>query len=224
MMVGNGGAPASVSISYTDIQGLADSVVTNSGSTVDWGLGNINLDPQFTSPGSLDALRVYTEGDYHLLASSPCIDAGDPAFAVAPDATDIDGNLRVLGAKVDMGADEFDGPAQSPINAIVKVTPKILNLTSSGNWISCTISLPDGCDIGDVVVDSIRLNGKISPVETEVNKQGRKLHVKFDRHGTQGMLMDVEGSVLLKVTGNLEDGTAFQGQDTIKIARANGNK
>ena len=221
------GAPSSVQISYCNIQGLTENVVCDSASTVNWGQGNINLDPQFTSPGSLDALRVYTQGDYHLLASSPCIDAGDPDFVAAPDATDIDGNLRVLGAKVDMGADEFDGPAQSPINAIVKVTPKILNLTSSGNWISCTISLPDGCDIGDVVVDSIRLNGQngqISPVETEVNKQGRKLHVKFDRHGTQGMLMDVEGSVLLVVTGNLEDGTAFQGQDTIKIARANGKK
>jgi hypothetical protein len=73
------------------------------------------------------------------------------------------------------------------------------------------------------VVDSICLNGQISPVETEVNRQGRKLHVKFDRPATQGMLMDVEDSVLL-VTGNLEDGTTFQGQDTIKIVQAAGKK
>jgi hypothetical protein len=42
------------------------------------GAGNLDLDPLFA-----DAFN----GDYHLLAGSPCIDAGDPAGALDPDHT-----------------------------------------------------------------------------------------------------------------------------------------
>jgi predicted outer membrane repeat protein len=212
IMVG-AGTPTSVQISYCDIQGLTENAVCDSGSTVNWGQGNINLDPLFTSPGQMDSSRVYIEGDYHLLENSPCIDAGDPAFTAAPDATDIDGNPRISGAKVDMGADEF----QSFIPARIKIKPRALNLKGNGRFVFCSIAFEAGYDVADIVVDSIRLNGQISPVETKVNKQGRKLHVKFDRPGTQGMLMDVESPALLTVTGSLEDGTTFQGQDSIKI-------
>lgn len=44
--------------------------------------------------------------DFHLGPLSPAIDAGDPAFVPAPGETDIDGDPRVLGAAVDLGADE----------------------------------------------------------------------------------------------------------------------
>lgn len=55
-------------------------------------------------------------GDYHLLATSPLIDIGDPAFAPGPTDIDLDG--RVLDgledcsatARTDIGADEFVGP------------------------------------------------------------------------------------------------------------------
>ena len=45
-------------------------------------------------------------GDLHLLSSSPCINAGVPNFYLLPEATDMDGQPRVLGGCVDMGADE----------------------------------------------------------------------------------------------------------------------
>jgi len=62
------------------------------------GMGNINSDPCFVDAGA---------NDFHLDANSPCIDKGDPAFEAEPNETDIDGNLRVIGEEVDMGADEF---------------------------------------------------------------------------------------------------------------------
>ena len=62
------------------------------------GLGNINADPLFTDPKS---------SDFHLLPDSPCVNAGDPNYAVTPDATDIDGEPRIMGGRVDMGADEL---------------------------------------------------------------------------------------------------------------------
>lgn len=62
------------------------------------GPGNINVDPLFIDPDN---------GDYHLTADSPCVDAGDPEFVPEEGETDIDGQPRVVGERVDMGADEF---------------------------------------------------------------------------------------------------------------------
>ncbi|HXJ36617.1 MAG TPA: right-handed parallel beta-helix repeat-containing protein [Candidatus Eisenbacteria bacterium] len=45
-------------------------------------------------------------GDVHLGATSPAINAGDPAFVAAAGETDLDGAPRVSGPRVDVGADE----------------------------------------------------------------------------------------------------------------------
>lgn len=76
--------------SYCDVE-------TDDGSVVE-GLGNINADPLFVDPDN---------GDYHLIADSPCVDAGDPEFVPEEGETDIDGQPRVVGERIDMGADEF---------------------------------------------------------------------------------------------------------------------
>jgi hypothetical protein len=54
--------------------------------------------PQFVDPAS---------GNYRLLSTSPCIDAGNNTRI--PSATDLDGNPRVARAAIDMGAYEFQG-------------------------------------------------------------------------------------------------------------------
>ncbi|MHC4154260.1 MAG: outer membrane protein assembly factor BamB family protein [Planctomycetota bacterium] len=46
-------------------------------------------------------------GDLHLQSSSPCINAGDPCGWFEPRSVDIDGEPRVMGLVVDMGADEY---------------------------------------------------------------------------------------------------------------------
>jgi outer membrane protein assembly factor BamB len=63
--------------------------------------GNINQKPLFMLPAINSE-----EGDYHLLPDSPCISAGDPDFA-DKDGLDIDGQRRVMGGRIDIGADEF---------------------------------------------------------------------------------------------------------------------
>jgi len=72
------------------------------------GLNDLSRDPHFLGPA-----------DYHLLAASPCVDAGANGLVPAPGETDgegdprlLDGNLDGLrgnGARVDMGADELSG-------------------------------------------------------------------------------------------------------------------
>jgi hypothetical protein len=46
--------------------------------------------------------------DLHLLAISPCINKGDPTTVIIAGETDCDGNARVLGGRVDIGAFEFN--------------------------------------------------------------------------------------------------------------------
>jgi len=56
----------------------------------------------FASPG---ALR-FANGVAHVTAKSAAVNAGDPLFTGAAGETDIDGEARVLGGRVDIGADE----------------------------------------------------------------------------------------------------------------------
>ena len=60
------------------------------------GEGDISTDPLFVDYGS---------GDFHLTRESPCVDAGDDS-AVMPDWVDMDGEPRIQGDGVDIGADE----------------------------------------------------------------------------------------------------------------------
>jgi len=78
---------STITVTYSDIQG-------------GWsGEGNINTDPSFVNPGHWDDKGTqndptddfWVDGDYNLLSSSLCIDAGDNT-AVPPDANDIDGD------------------------------------------------------------------------------------------------------------------------------------
>ncbi len=63
------------------------------------GIGNITNNPQFADAAS---------ENYRLLANSPCINAGNNAYALGD--TDLDGNPRIIGGIVDIGAFEFENP------------------------------------------------------------------------------------------------------------------
>ncbi|MBN2271229.1 MAG: hypothetical protein JXN61_11485 [Sedimentisphaerales bacterium] len=58
------------------------------------GEGNIDVDPVLTWDG-------------HLMAPSPCIDAGDPNDPAMDGEIDIDHEARIRDGRIDMGADEF---------------------------------------------------------------------------------------------------------------------
>jgi hypothetical protein len=213
ILVGNSGGGTSIDISYCDIENPDENVAHEPGCVINWGEGNIDADPQFTMTAYLTSTSSFG-GSYHLPEESPCIDAGDPTFVAGAGETDIDGEPRISGAKIDMGADEL----VVAIPAEVKITPKTLNLESEGNWITCVIRLPDGYDVADVNPDTIMLNEEVNRVWCKINQQAQTILVKFDRSEIQDMLSGVtENPVVLSVTGQLIDGTVFEGTDTITI-------
>ncbi|MHC1744626.1 MAG: MopE-related protein [Syntrophobacteraceae bacterium] len=65
------------------------------------GIGNTDGDPRFIDPLSTDVMLR----DYRLSGGSPCINAGDNN-AAGIETTDLNGNARLVGGTVDMGAYE----------------------------------------------------------------------------------------------------------------------
>ncbi len=60
------------------------------------GVGNFSNDPAFVD---------VTNGNFHLQANSPCINSGNNAYIAT--TNDLDGNPRIVGGTVDLGAFEF---------------------------------------------------------------------------------------------------------------------
>ncbi len=71
------------------------------------GNGNIAEDPRLVDPDGRDNNPgTYDDNDYHLRPDSPCIDAGTHDVSGPPD-TDMDGESRLFGLEIDIGADEY---------------------------------------------------------------------------------------------------------------------
>lgn len=85
------------STEYTDIPAENDWLWVANGSIIIWGPGSINVDPMFADAPN---------GDFHLSAGSPCIGSGN-RYWFGPGEFDMDGEPRVMGGRMDMGADEF---------------------------------------------------------------------------------------------------------------------
>jgi hypothetical protein len=95
----------SLSFAYSDIQGGRDAAVADPNCQLLWDSSNTDDDPRFVKPGRWLSQMTWQAGDYRLLPSSPCVDAGDPN-ADYGGQTDVGGEPRVAGSRVDIGADE----------------------------------------------------------------------------------------------------------------------
>jgi hypothetical protein len=195
-----------INVRYSDVRG-------------GWsGQSNINDDPCFVLPGywydpnTIDdfADDIWIDGDYHLQPGSPCIDAGNRNYIAEPNETDLDGNPRIVGDIIDMGAYEYN-----PLPAEVSITPTTVNLAREGNWITCQIRLPDYCDVADINPDSIFLNNKIKPESVQVNQQQQLATASFRYEQIHAIL--TIGDVELTITGWLNNGVAFEGKIVLRV-------
>jgi len=96
-----------VAVSYSDVQGGQAQVDADDPNWLTWGWGNVNADPRFRDADGPDGdPNTWEDNDYHISSGSPCINKGDP-WGDYSGQTDMDGEPRVDGPRVDIGADEW---------------------------------------------------------------------------------------------------------------------
>ena len=121
-------------VSYCDIEGGQSSIRVGGVSELNWGLGNIGIDPCFVESGYWDVNStpndvnddLWFDGDYHLLEDSSCIDTGDPNYVAEPNEIDLDGNPRIVNDVIDIGAYEVQPP--DPVDLLLGLTDYISEL------------------------------------------------------------------------------------------------
>jgi parallel beta-helix repeat protein len=92
--------------------------------------GNFNADPKVVDSAN---------SNFHLRADSPCVDTGNPAKNLTSDL-DVDGQARVFGPSIDIGADEFEPimvfstqPGNGHKGTVLAPQPAIALLDALGN-------------------------------------------------------------------------------------------
>lgn len=129
---------------------------------------------------------------------------------------------------------ELWSPVPPTINATVDIIPNVLNLRAKPKYVNAFIELPEGYSVSEIDAYSILMNGTIS-----VNQDARTVIGDYDSDGIPDLRVKFNGTEVIEyilaninmtklieerfmiatltITGYLNDGTPFQGSDTIRI-------
>jgi hypothetical protein len=118
------------------------------------------------------------------------------------------------------------------IYAVINFDPHVLNLKSKGQWFTARIEIPANYHVGnytasDIDLNSLRLNQTI-PVDPtapitigDYDENGiLDLMAKFNRTTVSNLILAqniMAGNVTLTITGQLHDGTPFEGSAVIAV-------
>lgn len=100
----------------------------------------------------------------------------------------------------------------------IDIDPDTLNLKSKIKWVTAYIELPGGYDVADIDVGTVKLwyEGNIVPAEWGDIQDGT-LMVKFNGKAVQDLFTRPVDASTIAVAGELQDGTPFGGNDTIRV-------
>ncbi|MFH1579237.1 MAG: hypothetical protein ABIE25_03670 [Thermoplasmatota archaeon] len=181
------------------------------------------------------AVLIWLEWNQGTVSSSRCTPQTDwtqPELVGTEGSQDlciaVDGNGNAIAAwmlydeRSNIYGNEYGVPLEV-ISATVAIKPEALNPGSMGKWITAYIELPEGFEISDVVVDSIRLNGQFPAtgpsdfVDYDKDKV-KELMVKFDLQSVLHTCPEIVGKTFTAtITGTLTSGIMFEGSDTITL-------
>ncbi len=159
-------------------------------------------------------LVAMTEGDYHLSAGSPCIDAGATSSVV----TDFDGDTRPGGTAPDIGYDEFVESGTSIVitevlaNAAIESTGEFVELYNAG---ASTVDLAELLITDGDDVDTITGYGGRG---TELAAGGYAVVLDPEYDGAY----TIDGDALLVIVGDNTIGNGLTTADTVTLTEADG--
>lgn len=106
------------------------------------------------------------------------------------------------------------------IYAKIEIKPNTLNLSSKGRWITSCIWLPEGYNVANIEPNSVVIENEPNDIYPDwiwFEEQEQVAMAKFPRSEVQDIIEP--GEVELTISGELIDGTRFEGSDTIRVIR-----
>jgi len=103
------------------------------------------------------------------------------------------------------------------VTTTIDINPNTLNLRSMGRWITAFINLPEGYNAENINTSTILLN------DTILAEYARGSKIRFNRAEViahilnSGEITESFMTITLTITGELNDGTWFEGHDEIRI-------
>jgi hypothetical protein len=84
--------------------------------------------------------------------------------------------------------------------------------------------LPEGYNVDDIETPSLILNEKVRPSRTTLDTDNNKLLAKFYLDNVLRTIDTEAGQATILIQGNLLDGQAFDGSDTIELVQSKSKK